>query len=99
MLLSSKGGRGIRGGPAATGDVHEGYYVKDKRQGWGMYTWLNGDKYVGLWFDGLMHGVESLNEDACGQRDPWHDCFLATLGLLAAIVFQGHPSKLRHAMN
>ena len=36
--------------------MHEGYYVKDKRQGWGMYIWANGDKYVGNWHRGIMQG-------------------------------------------
>ncbi len=31
----------------ARGDRHEGMYLKDKREGWGVYCWANKDKYVG----------------------------------------------------
>jgi 1-phosphatidylinositol-4-phosphate 5-kinase len=31
-------------------------YKDDKRTGFGKYVWANGDKYIGQWLNGVMHG-------------------------------------------
>ena len=31
------------------GDVYEGNWQNDKREGQGSYTWKNGSKYTGSW--------------------------------------------------
>ena len=41
----------------AVGDQHHGMYVRDQREGWGAYTWGNGDSYEGEWKNGCMNGL------------------------------------------
>ena len=36
--------------------VAQGYYKEDKRCGFGLYNWMNGDRYGGGWKNGRMHG-------------------------------------------
>ena len=37
-------------------DMHEGHYKEDKRCGFGLYSWMNGDRYGGEWKNGRMDG-------------------------------------------
>ncbi len=48
----------------------------DKRHGYGVYNWTNGDCYKGEWFEGRMHGEgcfewangdEYVGEWKCGR--------------------------------
>jgi hypothetical protein len=39
------------------GRVYDGAYAFDKRNGFGILSWPNGKKYIGLWQEGLQHGT------------------------------------------
>ena len=38
------------------GDVYDGEWKDDKKQGQGKYTWASGDIYDGDWLDDKMQG-------------------------------------------
>ena len=39
------------------GNIFDGEWVEDQRQGWGVYIWSNGDKYEGMWNANQQSGV------------------------------------------
>lgn len=40
------------------GKIYAGYYVHDKKEGFGVYYWENPYKaYIGFWLDGKQDGV------------------------------------------
>ena len=39
------------------GDLYEGDCLQFKKNGYGVYIWLNGDKYEGHFKDDFRHGV------------------------------------------
>jgi len=40
------------------GRIYSGYYVQDKKEGFGIYYWEKDNKaYVGFWKDGKQNGV------------------------------------------
>ncbi len=39
------------------GNIFDGEWVEDQRQGWGVYIWSNGDKYEGMWNANQPSGV------------------------------------------
>ena len=38
------------------GRRYEGYYLMDKKHGYGVYEWADGRKYEGHWAFGKQHG-------------------------------------------
>jgi hypothetical protein len=46
-------GKGIAVGT----DRYEGQFVKGWPNGYGTYTWANGNVYTGDWIDGMRHGI------------------------------------------
>lgn len=39
-----------------SGNKYTGYFLNDKRQGYGVYTWLDGNRYEGEWLNDKQHG-------------------------------------------
>lgn len=55
-------------------------YRDDKRNGWGKYVWANGDKYIGEWHQGMMHGRGTFSwQKVRGRSFSWvvEWCFCA----------------------
>jgi hypothetical protein len=49
------------------GNVYEGYWVDNKKEGEGVETYINGDSYNGEWKNGLMEfGGEDVSRKAYG---------------------------------
>ena len=44
------------------GDKYNGDYVEGKRQGYGVYKYVNGDVYEGSWVNGMREGKGSLKQ-------------------------------------
>ena len=42
------------------GDLYEGDWINDKREGQGTYVWKNGSKYIGSWKDDKKNGEGTL---------------------------------------
>ena len=38
-----------------------GYLLNNKKEGYGVYTWLNGSSYKGMWSNDLYHGYGILD--------------------------------------
>ncbi|GBF87927.1 MORN repeat-containing protein [Raphidocelis subcapitata] len=57
-----------RPGDGFGGDVYEGMWSGDLRNGHGTMTFANGDEYVGEWRDDLKHGAGSFTYTARGRR-------------------------------
>jgi hypothetical protein len=45
--------------------LHSGTFVQDKFEGEGVYTYPNGDLYVGPWAAGRKHGQGMYNFKVC----------------------------------
>ena len=39
------------------GERYWGTFRKDEKDGFGVYTWRNGDSYCGMWRQDLRHGL------------------------------------------
>ncbi len=37
--------------------MYEGFYLEDKKHGYGVYTWSDQKKYSGWWSHGKQHGL------------------------------------------
>ena len=37
--------------------MYEGYYLEDKKHGYGIYTWSDQKRYAGWWSNGKQHGI------------------------------------------
>ena len=48
----------------ASGDAHEGEYLRGVRHGRGVYVWRNGTRYSGDWVDGVPEGASGRQGDA-----------------------------------
>lgn len=48
------------------GSLYDGFFVDDKFQGIGCYTWADGRSYVGMWETGQMHGFGTYNNFSFG---------------------------------
>ena len=64
-----------------SGNIHEGEYVDDKREGWGRFIWSDGAYYDGNWSNGMRTGqgkyVHASGEVEQGQ---WVEGELQTQG-------------------
>ncbi|CAJ1352654.1 unnamed protein product, partial [Effrenium voratum] len=42
------------------GRCYKGQYVRDQKDGFGIFTWADGRRYEGYWCKGRQHGVGRL---------------------------------------
>ena len=59
----------------ASGSVYSGDFVKDKRTGYGIYTWTSGEKYEGEFKDNLFDG-EGTYHFADKEKQPYTGKFI-----------------------
>ncbi len=56
------------------GDFYEGELKQGKRNGYGTYSWVSGQKYIGDWKDGKKHGQGTLIFESGNKYDgEWKD--------------------------
>ena len=47
-------------------------YKNDKMHGFGIYTWPDGTRYEGGWWEGKMHGMSKLiDPQGVEKREIW----------------------------
>ena len=57
---------------AAEGESYEGEYINDKKCGYGIFKWGNGNMYKGNFFDDVRHGYgEMYWSDGAYYKGMW----------------------------
>ena len=51
----------------ANGDVYEGNWVNNMRNGFGVYVTVNEGRYEGMWFENKMKGLGTKKFQDCSE--------------------------------
>ena len=62
-----RNGNGIWKRGPGNSDKYEGEYVEDKKEGYGVFKWQNGNLYKGNFFNDQKHGYGEMywNDGSC----------------------------------
>jgi len=83
-----------------SGNIHEGEYVDDKREGWGRFIWSDGAYYDGNWSNGMRNGQGKFVH-ASGEIEEgvWKEGELITAGADDSTVTPQGTDRLLEQFN